>query len=928
MYGWNSEEGSSPRLPFAPRRRLIVHDDDSDQNARDRDRQTAQDPRTARTKETAKDAEKSRPSGTARDRETGRDREIRIERRRMSVTANRETSPMYTPRETEDLRGLIALKQAQKKQGPGSDTKKRTLPYKLTHPDNTRDDRAKSHEHRPHADRRSADRRSADRHSADRHSADRTGADRRQPDRPRFDKGHLDRDKPRERGSPRTLLGVNVSVYVSPPRVPESGNLKRRSPSRSPVLRVRKDSVDVERRVTERSRSRWPPDIRRSSSSLSRHPLERTRRVPDPRRAGFSPPDPTRRDTPRTLEANRRTCAPIEEEDKSRANRSHRDRRTGNDGKERETLEAGQVEEATDSERNFKVRRLQDRPADEAMSDSVHTASVQALSVQARSEQSARVQSAGIRGRPGTARFQPRSLQDLIFPDLGGSPSSPLSVPVQIVGERGIGLIMLIFEMRCLRLLGVRHGFKRRDFAARIPRVAERHIHKALDLRPWWLRKEVPRVQADMSAEEFNSAVMMPYIDALEKYTTTARETESTPIRGETEQSSSDATSRYLSAENTPSSAASEDERKTSLYSPKLVSFYLDEEKVGALHPQRHEPLNKRLSFVTRSLLWCLRANTTIGRKRGVSCANATSPRERSVELNADVMNAWMILLQDWADTLNAARRVKVEKKMEVMVSCSESEKSGSGMNRGPKEEGSVKVERPLEKKVLYLTTDFMTQFETALIPKRPPGDMEEVGVEALHTTEAVSGMKFACERLFRFFKKRNLNPWEYEYVCWPLNYLCAHWVLLTVDMKGRKFIWADSYRKCYLQSVQQQLQEYERVRMHPKIVHVNSAKVNESQSSLGQNSINDDLENLHKMLSEGKNDNFTADLLNCNGWIYFVCMEEYLKFDFAQRNPSQSLGKLQYLTIHGHQIYAYRRVGELGESVCGWGTAAVKAVA
>ena len=47
---------------------------------------------------------------------------------------------------------------------------------------------------------------------------------------------------------------------------------------------------------------------------------------------------------------------------------------------------------------------------------------------------------------------------------------------------------------------------------------------------------------------------------------------------------------------------------------------------------------------------------------------NAIQPRDRSVELNADVMNAWMKILQDWSDEL---WKLSTNGQLEVLISPS-----------------------------------------------------------------------------------------------------------------------------------------------------------------------------------------------------------------------------------------------------------------
>lgn len=455
-------------------------------------------------------------------------------------------------------------------------------------------------------------------------------------------------------------------------------------------------------------------------------------------------------------------------------------------------------------------------------------------------------------------------LTKLVFPELGGT--GPLSVSTK--NNRGVGALMVSFESISLKILHEVLEMSEEDIRERIPTL--RKVVKRPLSQPWFVKGRVSKAEAELSLDEFTYEHSLEYLQSLRRSTT-----------GQSEEAE-DAQTEDAQTEEAQTEKAQTEEAQTEvtqslgggcaipphdvwvdLYPARLTTHYLDPKKVQGDDPRRFQPLNKRFDFITRALLWCLRSGG-LGKEKGGKRSRAVhrgdSAMEISVELNADVMNVWLTLLQEWEKHISDLRlKLALIKEEEGEVIGTEipnhMEKRGNGDKRNQQQDDQQRVKSedddgrmsskdddgqkltecdrglseisaffreaygddfnsasershdsstvataryPVEsKRTLFLSTDFMTAFEHALAPKRKRSR------KSSSDYTPSNGFEFACEKVFKYFSRRGLNPWEWDFVCWPINYMSAHWVLLTFDTATRELIWSDSYRKSYVDALQ-----------------------------------------------------------------------------------------------------------------------------
>eukprot|EP01056_Protomagalhaensia_sp_Gyna25_P000078 Protomagalhaensia_sp_Gyna_25__77@NODE_103_length_5244_cov_44_662440_g80_i0_p1_GENE_NODE_103_length_5244_cov_44_662440_g80_i0NODE_103_length_5244_cov_44_662440_g80_i0_p1_ORF_typecomplete_len1061_score196_52Peptidase_C48/PF02902_19/1e05Peptidase_C48/PF02902_19/4_2e05_NODE_103_length_5244_cov_44_662440_g80_i019545136 len=663
------------------------------------------------------------------------------------------------------------------------------------------------------------------------------------------------------------------------------------------------------------------------------------------------------------------------------------------------------------------------------------------------------------------SKFAVMGVDGLVFPEIGGSSALSVNVAQQGLNGGGVGKVMVMFEDLCLKILYYRLGWCGEEFRQRIP--TKRPVTRRFPCLPYFLQPAATQESLDLSPEqtlnELLSAIETPTLkfEPPRPNLKDARRVLQWTVKPEP--TGSTWTPQSSSLPSASSSSLSRN-KQVSLYPESLVTYYLDESKVQEGHPQRYEPVNKRFDFITRSLLWCLRpshlertpvsASGGSSGRPGASPSQNRAPWERSVELNADVMNVWMALIQEWSDRLYFERLRRYEEKAnivqkpgspEIQVSSSSPSECGSrpslkaigpgrlaaqalsqvtwsvdreaapsvlmdhsrqehsflfgyspSSSEGEEEEtptaaaaaapgahlldsGSLTKEEEQEeketersvassspigapKRSLFLSTDFMTTFENALVPlsttlteprresvsseateqvleegevsspdtpPQPPLTPQQQNMKnllmALDSARPSSGFQKACDRVFRFFQRRQWNPWEFDYICWPINYLTAHWVLLTVDIEQRELVWADSYRRWYVEvanarqegnntpstevvptaedppvprtsvtSPSASAAEVPRRSRKPYDLTPKRVSAPTASSSIAQTLVDGffgtEMSAEAKSASQGKalvvqakNKDHNARLRYC-GWMHFVCVEEYLKYDFRRR--------------------------------------------
>eukprot|EP01054_Gregarina_sp_Poly1_P000834 Gregarina_sp_Poly_1__833@NODE_119_length_13600_cov_173_393926_g106_i0_p1_GENE_NODE_119_length_13600_cov_173_393926_g106_i0NODE_119_length_13600_cov_173_393926_g106_i0_p1_ORF_typecomplete_len1066_score200_21Peptidase_C48/PF02902_19/2_4e11_NODE_119_length_13600_cov_173_393926_g106_i061739370 len=712
-------------------------------------------------------------------------------------------------------------------------------------------------------------------------------------------------------------------------------------------------------------------------------------------------------------------------------------------------------------------------------------------------------------------KYRPLGAGGLVFPDLGGS--SPLGINVSQVGGHGVGKVMVMFEDMCLKILHYRLGWSVEDCRMRLPEL--RAVRQRLDCVPFFLRSTIDQEMAASEAE-----ILSAFLDTIDCQPLTKQEPEGNHAKpSPVSESAALNPRRFLRLRQRNTTTSEKDEVKeegapdfVQQYPDHLVSHYLDGSKVIEGHPQRYEAFNKKFDFITRSLLWCLRPTSYDSGANRCSAASlaqnpsfSRQPWERSVELNADVMNVWMAMMQEWGEQIYQERLRRwnrepspplspspspsvllspgpssaVDSSCNVIISSASTDELCEKDSRQPnaakvtkrdsheflsgyslssdeerisaspvrlsstlnvptpkrvkaeaKQEEALIGRRP-PKRSLFLSTDFMTTFENALMPvpsslsgrsRETPAELEnsvpvsiptdesasvsvsvsvpsnrstnnsnnsggaeqtkledgelsaqETGkrqvsimtpaarvrrlpppsrrpgpetlsralshklrlLQTLLTASPMNSFEFACERVFRFFQRRKWNPWDYDFVCWPINYLTAHWVLLTVDISRRELVWSDSYRRWYLEVVEKRVDNNARpaetevattdvpLRKADNLPYDLSRTVldNPSQevplndenrkkfigifghppedvassnpSATSQNSLETGLAQSSQRGFSQESSPPTTETdhrswalkpdsvrLRYSGWMHFVCVEEYLKYDFKRR--------------------------------------------
>eukprot|EP01053_Blabericola_migrator_P010326 Blabericola_migrator_1__10325@NODE_580_length_7497_cov_126_900135_g430_i0_p1_GENE_NODE_580_length_7497_cov_126_900135_g430_i0NODE_580_length_7497_cov_126_900135_g430_i0_p1_ORF_typecomplete_len919_score152_60Peptidase_C48/PF02902_19/1_5e06Peptidase_C48/PF02902_19/3_9e05DUF1163/PF06651_11/0_057_NODE_580_length_7497_cov_126_900135_g430_i027905546 len=554
-------------------------------------------------------------------------------------------------------------------------------------------------------------------------------------------------------------------------------------------------------------------------------------------------------------------------------------------------------------------------------------------------------------------KYLPMGPEALVLPEIGGS--SSISVDINNIGSGGVGKAMVQFEDICIKILHFRLGWSEEACQKRLPKM--RAVKKRLQCLPYFLQPAVNKDTLNRDGDD----TLAHLIDLIDNRPTIKSEPQMEEPKKKTK----------------PNSLfAPHSNDKVSQYSEKLVTQFLDESKVIEGHPQRYEPLNKRFDFITRSLLWCLRPNqfgTTLtpgtSASRTSSAAQAASmigrqPWERSLELNADVMNVWMSLMQEWSDKLYNERLKRYEKALKsqdkspfngachVAISSESEVVSTRRVRRQPAHEflmgysmSSSEDDQPQTKSIsstpirpkrsLFLSTDFMTTFENSLTPQshtivtekrhsvdatdiEPSKGLEEGEVSqeatppnkicfnraqqhrhnlmtALMEVQPMGNFHAACEKVFRFFQRRRWNLWEFDFICWPINYLTAHWVLLTVDLNRKELVWADSYRRWYVEIAQRR--EDANKQAPPSTPSTDSTQWNKA------------LEEMFGTPSDTPRDRAVSPFhlpnarLNYSGWMHFACVEEYLRYDFHKRKAM------------GHDMSRHSDVEKLFESGEPW---------
>lgn len=247
-------------------------------------------------------------------------------------------------------------------------------------------------------------------------------------------------------------------------------------------------------------------------------------------------------------------------------------------------------------------------------------------------------------------KYRPRGMDALIFPEISGT--TPISVNVTHVGK-GVGKVMVMFEDLCLKILHYRMGWSFNDCIARIPEI--RAVKRRPDCLPFFLQTMID----NETLEADKDTLLKSFISNVDSRVKVKSEL----IDSTFDQRRASRRRPFTRAESTAENSMGS-ETLIKQYPEHYITKYLDPAKVMDGHPQRYESFNKRFDFITRSLLWCLRpsyldAAATVAPSRqpiGKSQSSARPPWERSVELNADVMNVWMALMQEWCDKLYEER--------------------------------------------------------------------------------------------------------------------------------------------------------------------------------------------------------------------------------------------------------------------------------
>lgn len=576
-----------------------------------------------------------------------------------------------------------------------------------------------------------------------------------------------------------------------------------------------------------------------------------------------------------------------------------------------------------------------------------------------------------------------KGAESLLFPELRGV--SPISIPIP--PNPSIAKIMVEFERLSIVILKTRLGLSDEDIERRIPALKPVRYNEflrppflgdvwtfdidtyvdllhtgQLDDNPELFVSLESRIQSAEESTTYEDILMTDLNSGIVLVTSNATSGADSSACGGTNQNSSE-TNASPPAQLSPDHGVCEVKfhtsppptnnpkpaqplgRGTPLYPDELVAYYLDETKVASGHSKRYEALNNRFDFITRSLLWSLRPHTggDDGFKRPRNIPSQ-KPSERSTELNADVMNVWMVLMQEWSDQLYSLRRTKLE-----------SEISGSpvveipfdGLFAAYDDDPSLLGLLP-PAKTLYLSTDFMTTFEHALAPKfdgsatsakiRNRGFTDNELYSAAILAKPSTSFSTACERIWRFFNRKKCIPWDWDFICWPINYLSAHWVLLTIDVKKRELVWSDSYRACYVKAAksdrmpitqippvvqpeetQQDSRPTSRIRTHSSLPFALSANKLTEPSPISVSELPADLEELlssvtaeeiMRSLDENKPNSsssvaetsppsggriipgdlvesvvrVSSESLLWTGWLYFECLEQYMKWDYRKR--------------------------------------------